>query len=100
MNITNKSTLSVEQNQKVSNTLEQPALPENRTEKQQAHNQSNAVNQVSALSKSVDATFETLASKPDVDMQKVADVKAAIANGEFQLDEASLVEALLEMHKK
>ncbi|CAM3074325.1 flagellar biosynthesis anti-sigma factor FlgM [Pseudoalteromonas distincta] len=95
MNITNAPTAHVEQINKLSsrsstlNTQEKKAqsVPEKST------------SEVSELSKSIDSTFENLASQPDVDMDMVAQVKAAIANGEFQIDIDATVNALIELHK-
>lgn len=95
MNITNAPTAHVEQINKLSsrsstlNTQEKKAqsVPEKNT------------SEVSELSKSIDSTFENLASQPDVDMDMVAQVKAAIANGEFQIDIDATVNALIELHK-
>jgi len=55
---------------------------------------------VSALSKSIDSTFQDLAAKPDVDMDKVAQMKAAIASGEFKINIDETVNAMVELHKK
>ena len=58
------------------------------------------VSQVSAFSRSLEQTFQSLADKDSVDMAKVQQLKLAIANGELQLDEDALVSAMLEMHKR
>jgi negative regulator of flagellin synthesis FlgM len=100
MNITNKPSMPVEQNNKVNNTLDHSQLQKNTPQNQQADKVTSSTSQVSELSKSIDSTFETLSSQTDVDMQKVADVKAAIANGELVLDEQTLINALLELHKQ
>jgi negative regulator of flagellin synthesis FlgM len=99
MNITNKPSMPVEQNNKVNNTLEHSQLQKKSPQNQQAEKVTSSANQVSELSKSIDSTFETLSSQPDVDMKKVAEVKAAITNGELILDEETLINALLELHK-
>ena len=75
-------------------------MQKNTPQNQQADKVTSSTSQVSELSKSIDSTFETLSSQTDVDMQKVADVKAAIANGELVLDEQTLINALLELHKQ
>ncbi|MCQ8877521.1 flagellar biosynthesis anti-sigma factor FlgM [Pseudoalteromonas shioyasakiensis] len=100
MNITNKPSVAVEQNQKVNNSFGQSVHSESSNHKKAAEQPVSTRNQVSALSKSIDSTFETLSSQSNVDLQKVAEVKAAIANGSFKLDEATLVDTLLEYHKK
>jgi len=92
--------MPVEQNHKVNNTLEHSQLQKNSPQNQQAEKVASSTSQVSELSKSIDSTFETLSSQTDVDMKKVADVKAAIANGELVLDEEALINALLELHKQ
>ena len=99
MNITNKPNITVEQSQRVGNTNSQAELQEQKPN-QETLKASQSNNQVSDLSKAIDSTFNSLAEQSDVDMDKVAQVKAAIANGEFKLDEATLIDALLEMHKK
>lgn len=58
------------------------------------------VSQVSAFSRSLEQTFQSLAEQPSVDMAKVQQIKHAIANGQLKLDEDALVSAMLEMHKR
>jgi negative regulator of flagellin synthesis FlgM len=100
MNINNKPSMPVEQNNKVNNTLEHSQLQKKSPQSQQADKATSSTSQVSELSKSIDSTFETLSSQTDVDMEKVAEVKAAIANGELILDEETLINALLELHRQ
>lgn len=59
-----------------------------------------AVSQVSAFSRSLEQTFQSLSEQDSVDMTKVKQLKLAIANGELKLDEEALVNAMLEMHKR
>ena len=92
--------MPVEQNNKVNNTLDHSELQKNPSKNQQTEAVTRSTSQVSELSKSIDSTFETLSSQADVDMKKVADIKAAIANGELVLDEDALINALLELHKQ
>ncbi|GAB0112121.1 flagellar biosynthesis anti-sigma factor FlgM [Pseudoalteromonas distincta] len=97
MNITNTPTTQVEQINKLNSRSS--AL---NTQEQKTHSVSvpeKSTNEVSELSKSIDSTFENLASQPDVDMDMVAQVKAAIANGEFKIDIDATVNALIELHK-
>ena len=98
MNINNKSSILVEQNNKINKALEHSQLQKKSPQNQQTERVTNSTNQVSELSKSIGSTFETLSSQPDVDMKKVAEVKAAISNGELVLDEEALIDALLELH--
>ena len=97
MNITNTATAQVEQIGKLKsrssalNTQEQEPKASQVPEKN--------TSEVSALSKSIDSTYEELATQPDVDMDMVASVKAAIANGEFEIDIDATVNALIELHK-
>ena len=99
MNISNNPSMPVEKNTKINNSLENSHLQNKTPKKQQTDSVTSSTNQVSELSKSIDSTFDTLSSQPDVDMNKVAEVKAAIANGELVLDEDILINALLELHK-
>lgn len=95
MNITNTPTTQVEQINKLSSRSS--AL--NTQDKKSQSVPEKSSSEVSELSKSIDSTFENLASQPDVDMDMVAQVKAAIANGEFQIDIDATVSALIELHK-
>jgi negative regulator of flagellin synthesis FlgM len=95
MNITNTPTTQVEQINKLSSRSS--AL--NTQDKKSQSVPEKSTSEVSELSKSIDSTFENLASQPDVDMDMVAQVKAAIANGEFQIDIDATVNALIELHK-
>jgi len=95
MNITNTPTTQVEQ----INKLNSRSSALNTQEKKVQSDPEKSTSDVSELSKSIDSTFENLASQPDVDMDMVAQVKAAIANGEFQIDIDATVNALIELHK-
>lgn len=96
MNINAITTTALEQSQKINQRSSLDAKPEQQpvaTKQEQA-------NSVSALSKSIDSTFQDLAAKPDVDMDKVAMMKAAIASGEFKINIDETVNAMVELHKK
>jgi negative regulator of flagellin synthesis FlgM len=95
MNITNTPTTQVEQINKLSSRSSALNTPEKKVQSVPEKSTS----EVSELSKSIDSTFENLASQSDVDMDMVAKVKAAIANGEFQIDIDATVNALIELHK-
>lgn len=95
MNITNTPTTQVEQINKLSSRSSALNTPEKKAQSVPEKSTS----EVSELSKSIDSTFENLASQPDVDMDMVAQVKAAIANGDFQIDIDATVNALIELHK-
>ncbi|AQP98988.1 flagellar biosynthesis anti-sigma factor FlgM [Pseudoalteromonas aliena] len=95
MNITNAPALHVEQSEKLTSRSATPSTQEQKPN----HAPEKNTSEVSALSKSIDSTFESLSSQPDVDMEMVAKVKAAIANGEFQIDIDATVNALVELHK-
>jgi negative regulator of flagellin synthesis FlgM len=100
MNINNKGSSShVEQAAKVNNFIDSGSQDISKKSHTAANKHASA-EQISSLSKTIDNTFEDLASKPDVDFEKVAKVKAAIANGELSLDQDTLINALLEFHKK
>ncbi|GGO69303.1 flagellar biosynthesis anti-sigma factor FlgM [Bowmanella pacifica] len=90
----------------------QPALPVDKLQQQvkqtaseqqqpglqrQVNNQ--ASTSVSDTSKSASQAFSALAEHDGVDMQKVQQMRDAIANGELVLDEARLIDALLDMHR-
>ena len=96
MNISAITTTAVEQSQKTNQRSSLDAKPE----QQPAAAKQEQVNSVSALSKSIDSTFQDLAAKPDVDMDKVAQMKAAIASGEFKINIDETVNAMVELHKK
>lgn len=94
MNITNTSTTQIEQIAK----LNSRSAAEEQTPKKQSMAEKSTT-EVSDLSKSIGSTFENLASQPDVDMEMVSQVKAAIANGEFEIDIDATVNAIIELHK-
>ncbi|KYL36339.1 MULTISPECIES: flagellar biosynthesis anti-sigma factor FlgM [unclassified Pseudoalteromonas] len=96
MNISAITTTAVEQSQKTNQRSSLDAKPE----QQPVATKQEQVNSVSALSKSIDSTFQDLAAKPDVDMDKVAMMKAAIASGEFKINIDETVNAMVELHKK
>ncbi|ATD02496.1 MAG: negative regulator of flagellin synthesis FlgM [Pseudoalteromonas tetraodonis] len=96
MNISAITTTAVEQSQKTNQRSSLDAKPEQQT----VAAKQEQVNSVSALSKSIDSTFQDLAAKPDVDMDKVAQMKAAIASGEFKINIDETVNAMVELHKK
>ncbi|ADT67831.1 flagellar biosynthesis anti-sigma factor FlgM [Pseudoalteromonas sp. SM9913] len=96
MNISAITTTALEQSQKTNQRSSLDAKPEQQT----VAAKQEQVNSVSALSKSIDSTFQDLAAKPDVDMDKVAQMKAAIASGEFKINIDETVNAMVELHKK
>jgi negative regulator of flagellin synthesis FlgM len=96
MNISAITTTAVEQSQKTNQRSSLNVTPE----QQPIAAKQEQVNSVSALSKSIDSTFQGLASQPEVDMDKVAQMKAAIASGEFKIDIDETVNAMVELHKK
>lgn len=96
MNISAITTTAVDQSQKTNQRSSLDAKPE----QQPVATQQEQANSVSALSKSIDSTFQDLAAKPDVDMDKVAMMKAAIASGEFKINIDETVNAMVELHKK
>lgn len=59
-----------------------------------------SASQVSAFSKVVEQTYQSLSEQDAVDMDKVSKLRQAIANGELVLDEDALVSTILDMHKK
>ena len=89
----------------------QPALPVDKLQQQvkqtaseqqpgiqrQVNNQEST--SVSDTSKSASQAFSALAEHDGVDMHKVQQMRDAIANGELVLDEARLIDALLDMHR-
>ncbi|MBE0378052.1 flagellar biosynthesis anti-sigma factor FlgM [Pseudoalteromonas prydzensis] len=99
MNINNKGSGQVEHSTKINNFVDSSNQDINKQSQTESSQPINAEH-ISSLSKAVDNTFENLASKPDVDHEKVARVKAAIANGELSLDQDTLINALLEFHRK
>ncbi|MDX3774329.1 flagellar biosynthesis anti-sigma factor FlgM [Chromatiaceae bacterium AAb-1] len=58
------------------------------------------VNQVSTFSKTVESTYQSLTEANAVDMKKVRQLQHAIITGHLPLDDDSLIDAMLEMHKK
>jgi negative regulator of flagellin synthesis FlgM len=96
MNISAITTTAVDQSQKTNQRSSLDAKPE----QQPVATKQEPANSVSALSKSIDSTFQDLAAKPDVDMDKVAMMKAAIASGEFKINIDETVNAMVELHKK
>lgn len=72
------------------------AQPHSEITRQQAP----AASQVSAVSQSLQQTYDTLVQHDGVDMNKVRQLQQAIANGELKLDEEALINAMLDMHKK
>lgn len=82
-----------------SNKLTPRSTPTFSEEKQTKSSEQSQSSEVSTLSKAIDSTFENLSAQPDVDMEMVTRVKAAIANGEFQIDVDATVNALIELHK-
>jgi len=58
-----------------------------------------AANSISESSRVAERTFEQLDAHSDVDMALVQEVRQAIASGEFELDEAALTSAILDMHR-
>ena len=96
MNISAITTTAVDQSQKTNQRSSLDAKPE----QQPVATKQEQENSVSALSKSIDSTFQDLAAKPDVDMDKVAMMKAAIASGEFKINIDETVNAMVELHKK
>ena len=96
MNISAITPTAVEQSQKTNQRSSLDAKPAH----QPVAAKQAQVNSVSALSKSIDSTFQDLAAKPDVDMDKVAMMKAAIASGEFKINIDETVNAIVELHKK
>lgn len=57
-------------------------------------------NQVSAFSKTVESTFQSLSEAEVVDIKKVRQLQQAIITGTLPMDDNSLIDAILEMHKK
>ncbi|MEE2024027.1 MULTISPECIES: flagellar biosynthesis anti-sigma factor FlgM [Alkalimonas] len=56
--------------------------------------------QVSAFSRALEQSYQALSEHDSIDMAKVQQVKLAIANGELKLDEDTIINAMLDMHKR
>ena len=56
--------------------------------------------QLSGQVKELSQAKEMLANLPDVDMDKVAAIRQAIADGQLSLDTEALSSAILDMHRR
>ena len=57
-------------------------------------------NAIGAATRQLQQAFAELDQQPDVDLDKVAAIKQALASGQFKLDDAQTAQDLLEFHKK
>jgi len=55
---------------------------------------------ISSTTQAVQQAFEQLPQQSEVDLDKVAKIKQALAEGALQLDDKVLVQAMLDFHKK
>lgn len=55
---------------------------------------------ISSTTQAVQQAFEQLQQQSEVDLDKVAKIKLALAEGSLQLDDDVLVQAMLDFHKK
>lgn len=56
--------------------------------------------EISSTTQAVQQAFNTLAQHGEIDFDKVAQVKVALANGQLSLDEDNLAQAILDFHRK
>ncbi len=55
---------------------------------------------ISSTTQAVQQAFEQLKQQSEVDLDKVAKIKLALAEGSLQLDDDVLVQSMLDFHKK
>lgn len=55
---------------------------------------------ISSTTQAVQQAFEQLQQQSEVDLNKVAKIKLALAEGSLQLDDDLLVQSMLDFHKK
>jgi len=55
---------------------------------------------ISSTTQAVQLAFEQLQQQSEVDLDKVAKIKQALAEGSLQLDDDLLVQSMLDFHKK
>lgn len=95
MNITNTPVTQIDQSHKLTSR----SSTANTQEQKSAQTSDKNTSEVSTLSKSIDSTFDNLSTQPDVDMEMVSKMKAAIANGEFKINIDATINAIIELHK-
>lgn len=54
---------------------------------------------ISGSSQAIEQAFVGLATQPEVDLAKVAQIKLALANGSLALDDSQLAQAIVDFHK-
>jgi len=54
---------------------------------------------ISGSSQAIEQAFIGLATQPEVDLAKVAQIKLALANGTLALDDGQLAQAIVDFHK-
>lgn len=56
--------------------------------------------EISSTTQAIQQVFNTLAQHGEIDFDKVAQIKVALANGQLSMDDDNLAQAILDFHRK